>query len=248
MNLSISAASRVGCVRDINEDMVLFGEYFIRDEEYSETKNLNGCDRYLIALADGMGGHQSGEVASSETLHHLQYYFNDLPVGLNAGELNEAIVMWLNSINNTIDIRGREEAVCRGMGTTLVSLAYYGGDFYWINCGDSRIYRLHDNHLRQLSTDHSLNTLMGEREHSHVITNCIGGGCKNSFIDMVCCTPDVLPGDTFLLCSDGLTDMVPDDQIETMLAGDADASALCQRAEDLGGLDNVSAIVVRVGH
>ena len=241
MNLSISAASHVGCVRDINEDMVLFGEYFIRNEEYQETKNLNGCDRYLIALADGMGGCQS-----SETLHHLQFYFNDLPVRLNASELNEAIVMWLNSINNTMALRGRQKAIYRGMGTTLVSLAYYGGDFYWMNCGDSRIYRMHDSHLRQLSTDHSLNTLMGQREHSHLVTNCIGAGCKNSFIDMVCCTPDVQPGDTILLCSDGLTDMMDDDQIETMLINGANATDLCQRAEDLGGFDNVSAVVIRV--
>lgn len=246
MKLLISADSRVGCVRDNNEDMVLCDEYFIRNGEYSEMKNLDGCGRFLIALADGMGGHSSGEVASSEALHHLHYYFNDLPVGLNSSELNESIVMWLDSINNTIVSRGREDEKYRGMGTTLVAMAFYAGDFYWMNCGDSRIYRMHDNSLLQLSTDHSLNTLMGESAHSHIITNCIGGGCKHSFIDMVCCTPEVLLGDVFMLCSDGLTDMVPEELLQTMLVNGADASDLCQKAEDLGGLDNVSAVVIRV--
>jgi protein phosphatase len=72
------------------------------------------------------------------------------------------------------------------MGTTLVAFAYFNKRFYWMNCGDSRIYRLHDGSLKQLSTDHSLTNLVGgSNEHTNYITNCISGGCKTSYIDMV---------------------------------------------------------------
>jgi protein phosphatase len=132
------------------------------------------------------------------------------------------------------------------MGTTLVALAYYNDEFFWMNCGDSRLYRLHEGTLVQITTDHSLSNLLGNNKHSNIITNCIGGGCKNSYIDLVLCTPDVQSGDLFLLCSDGLTDMLPDETIERMLVEGSDATALCVAAEAAGGYDNVSAIVVRV--
>jgi protein phosphatase len=133
------------------------------------------------------------------------------------------------------------------MGTTLVAIAYYEGEFYWMNCGDSRYYSMNSKgELHQISTDHSLNNLLGKREHSNVITNCIGGGCKTSYIDLVRCTPDIVAGGTLLLCSDGLTDMVSDDTIQQMLADGCEASALCRVAEDAGGFDNVSAVIIRV--
>lgn len=246
MKLSISAASYVGCVRHHNEDMILVGDKFIRNKSHWTMIDTTDSDRYLIALADGMGGHSSGEVASSDVLHNLQYYFSDLPETLNVENFNEAIYEWLESINNIIDSKGHVESRLTGMGTTLVAFAYYDNEFYWMNCGDSRVYRLHGTTLRQLSTDHSLNNLMGSDTHSNVITNCIGGGCKTSFIDMVQCTPDVSEGDVFMLCSDGLTDMLTDMEIQSLLENGADASKLCKAAEMAGGYDNVSAVVIKI--
>jgi protein phosphatase len=185
-------------------------------------------------------------VASSEVLHNLQYYFNDLPEALDVENFNEAVYEWLESINNVIDSMGRVESRYCGMGTTLIALANYNNHFYWMNCGDSRIYRLHGTTLRQLSTDHSLSNLMGSETHSNVITNCIGGGCKTSFIDMVQCTPDVVEGDVLLLCSDGLTDMLTDMEVQSLLENGADASKLCKAAELAGGFDNVSATVIKI--
>ena len=244
--LNITAASRVGCVRTNNEDMLLVGEWFIRNGKMSTHVDTTATDRYLMALADGMGGHNSGEVASSDTLHNLQFFFSDLPTGLAPGPLNEAIVEWLGSMNTIIDSCGREDMRYRDMGTTLVALAYYNQQFYWMNCGDSRLYHLRDGQLRQLTTDHSLNNLFGQPAHCSAITNCIGGGCKNSFVDMVQCTDMVQPGDVLMLCSDGLSDMVDDKRIASLLAEGFDADALCQAAEDAGGRDNVSVIVARV--
>lgn len=246
MKLSISAASRVGCVRHNNEDMILIDDKFIRNNSYWTMADTSASDRYLIALADGMGGHSSGEVASSEVLHNLQYYFSDLPASLDVENFNEAIFEWLESINNIIDSKGRVEPRFSGMGTTLVAVAYYNSDFYWMNCGDSRLYRLHGTALKQLSTDHSLSNLMGSDTHSNVITNCIGGGCKTSFIDMVLCTPEVTEGDVLLLCSDGLTDMLTDIELLSLLENGADASKLCKAAEMAGGYDNVSAVVIKI--
>ncbi|MBR1932704.1 MAG: serine/threonine-protein phosphatase [Prevotella sp.] len=246
LNLNITAASRVGCVRTNNEDMLLVGEWFVRNSKMTTQVKTGNTDRYLLALADGMGGHNSGEVASSDVLHNLQFFFNDIPAGLAPGEFNEAIYEWLQSINTVIDSKGHSDPKYRDMGTTLVAFAYYAGQFYWMNCGDSRLYRLHDGQLSQLTTDHSLSNLLGSTKHSNVITNCIGGGCKTSYIDMVRCTDEVLPGDVFLLCSDGLNDMISDADIAQLLVRGHDAQALCDAAEEAGGADNVSTIVVRI--
>jgi len=246
MKLSISAASYVGSVRENNEDMILVDQKFIRNDKFWTMTDTAENDRYLIALADGMGGHSSGEVASSDALHNLQYYFSDLPPKLSVEDFNEAIFGWLTSINNIIESMGHSDARYDGMGTTLVALAYYNKNFYWMNCGDSRLYRLHGSALKQVTTDHSLSNLVGSEEHSNVITNCIGGGCKMSYIDMVQCTPEIVSGDVLLLCSDGLTDMLTDHEILMLLESGADAAKLCKAADMAGGFDNISVVVIKV--
>ena len=247
MRLNILAASYVGCVRQKNEDMVLACHTCVREDSFADTVDLTDTDRSLTALADGMGGHLGGEVASSDVLHNLDYFFGDIPKGLSVSDYNEAIFEWLNSINNIIDSKGRSEACYHNMGTTLVAFAYFNKRFYWMNCGDSRIYRMHDGSLKQLSTDHSLTNLVGgSNEHTNYITNCIGGGCKTSYIDMVDCTEQVLPGDVFMLCSDGLTCMLSDKRIERLLTAGTDAKGLCQAAIDAGGYDNVSVCLIKI--
>jgi protein phosphatase len=242
----ITASSRVGCIRDNNEDMILVGNQFIRDNQTEMSVSLKENDRFLFALADGMGGHNCGEVASSDVLHNLQFFYNDMPTGLDISAFNEAIFEWLNSMNIIIDLKGRADKQFKNMGTTLVALAYYEGNFYWLNCGDSRLYRLHEGKLIQMTTDHSLSNMMGSNVHSHIITNCIGGGCTSSYIDIVQCTAEVESGDTFILCSDGLTDMVNDISIESLLNHDKNANDLCMAAEVAGGKDNVSVVVCRL--
>ena len=247
MKFCITAASEVGCVRHNNEDMILVDNQFVRNGSCSADMALTGTDRFIIALADGMGGHNSGEVASSDVLHNLEYYYHDLPSGLKPGDFNEMIFEWLESINNIIDSKGHSDPRYHDMGTTLVAFAYYGGEYYWMNCGDSRIYQFIGGQLTQISTDHSLSNLMGSTRHSNIITNCIGGGCKTSYLDMMKLASTVIqPGNVFMLCSDGLTDMLTDQQIEKMLAGGSDAGALCTAAVEAGGFDNVSVCVIRI--
>lgn len=246
IEFEITSASRVGCVRRQNEDMILVDSHFVRNSDYATTATLKSEDRYIIAVADGMGGHNRGDVASNDVLKNLQFYYHDLPMGLGASEYYEAVVEWLDSINNFIASKGRADEQYQGMGTTLVALSYYCGDFYTVNCGDSRLYRFRDGQLTQLTTDHSLNELLGEEKHTNIITNCIGGGCTSSYADMVQITNDVKTGDLYMLCSDGLTDMVPVDKITELLAGDADANALCEAAIAAGGFDNVSTCIIKV--
>ena len=244
--LDVSAASWTGRVRSQNEDMVLVDNRFIREDTYKAQIVLSREDRMMIAVADGMGGHNRGDIASNDTLRNLHYFFYDIPSCLNVNDFNEAMAGWLESINNYIASKGRADEQYKGMGTTLVGLAYYNNDFYSLNCGDSRLYRFRNHQLVQLTTDHSLSNLVGDEKRTNVITNCIGGGSKSSFIDMVTMTNDIMSDDVYLLCTDGLTDMLSDKAISELLEGKADADTLCSAAIEAGGIDNVSCCVISI--
>ncbi|MBP3766697.1 MAG: serine/threonine-protein phosphatase [Prevotella sp.] len=243
---NITACSHVGCIRSNNEDMILVWDQFIRNDFYETDVYPGSLNRFVIALADGMGGHNAGEVASQETLSNLHFFINDLPTGLSPGALNDMMNEWLQSINHIIDSRGLSDPTVSEMGTTLIAIIYYEHRFFWLNCGDSRLYRYRDGKLTQLSTDHSLNNMTGTKKHSNIITNCIGGGCHHSFIDMFEFTADVCPGDVYMLCSDGLNDMIADEKIEYIASTGGNASNMCQAAIDAGGYDNVSVCIIRV--
>jgi protein phosphatase len=242
----LTAASRVGKVRSNNEDMILAYDKYIRSDIYQTMLAPDNLDRFVVAVADGMGGHNAGEVASEMVMQNLKFYFNDLPKGMTSGELEEAMNDWLQSIHQTVNARGRINKSQVDMGTTLVALLYYGNRYFWLNCGDSRLYRLRDANLEQLTTDHSLINENGEKKHSNIITNCIGAGCEDTFIDMIEFTDEFQVGDTYVLCSDGLNDMVPDEIIREMLLNGATANTLCEEAISAGGFDNVSVCVLRV--
>ena len=242
----LTAVSRVGCVRSNNEDMILAYDAFVRSEAYKTELQTETIDRFVIALADGMGGHNAGEIASADVLSNLQYYISDLPRNLTSGEFNECMVEWLESVHKTIESKGHVNPEMADMGTTLGGVVYYNSKYYWMTCGDSRLYRFRDGVLRQISIDHSLNTLKGEKRHSNIITNCIGGGSTHSYLDMYDFTNDFLPGDAYILCSDGLSDMVSDANIERMMAHDATANELCEAAISAGGYDNVSVCIFKV--
>jgi len=244
--ITLTAASRIGCVRRNNEDMALAFDKLIRSDAYETEFVTQNYGRFIIAIADGMGGHRAGEVASEMTLSNLQFFIGDLPKGLSLETLQQHLNEWLFSVNTRVNSRGNADESLRDMGTTLVGLLYYEGHYLSLNCGDSRLYRLRDGHLQQLTTDHSLNTMTGQTKHSNVITNCIGAGCKRLYMDIEDITADFLVGDTYLLCTDGLNDMVPDSEIESLLRDNATANRLCEAAISAGGYDNVSAIVFRV--
>ena len=224
----------------------------MRNGKMSKQVDTADTDRFLMALADGMGGHNNGEIASAEALSNLRFFFSDLPTALDPEQFSQFMKQWLGSINHIFVSKGLADQSCHDMGTTLVGLAYYDHHFFSMNCGDSRLYRLRDGKMEQLTTDHSLSNRLGMDKHTSLITNCIGAGCKHSFIDIgvISTTPGdektLQPGDSILLCSDGLTDMISDEEIASIITQGFDADALCQAAEDAGGYDNISAIVARI--
>jgi len=243
--IELTAASRIGCVRNNNEDMVLAYDKFVRSDAYKTELMSENTDRFVIALADGMGGHNGGEVASEETLTNLKFFIDDLPRGLTSGEFHEMLLEWLQSINHIINSRGMVDHDLLEMGTTLIGIFYFNGQYYWANCGDSRLYRFRDGKLVQLSTDHSLINPNSVKKHSNIVTNCIGAGCRNSYLDMFEFTAEIMPGDVYLLCSDGLNDMVEDSEIERLLGKHYNANMLCEAAIQAGGYDNVSTCIVK---
>jgi PPM family protein phosphatase len=246
LKLDIKATSDKGRMRTNNEDMILVNGTFLRDNTMHRHVEVNDKGKYIIAIADGMGGHNGGEVASEIVLKSLCYLFRRLAGNLNISSFNEVVYVWMDKINKRLEKKGNESVALYGMGTTLVGFIVYENKFFWINCGDSRIYRYHSGMLSQISNDHSLNNLMGVHEHSHVIVNCIGGGCKTSYIDLVEFTESVVDGDIFILCSDGLTDMLGDIEIERVLATGGASEELCAAAIMAGGYDNISVCVVKV--
>lgn len=244
--LVVSASSRTGLVRSNNEDMILVDTGFIRSNSYITEIDLVRKSQFAIALADGMGGCNAGEVASEDTLVNFRFFVNDLPCGLTSDEFKRLMDGWLESINKIIASKGHVDPALFNMGTTLVAMVFYDGLCFRINCGDSRLYRFRDGILTRLTVDHSLDMITGQERHSNVLTNCIGAGCETSFLDICELSSDIQEGDVYMLCSDGLNDMITDNEISDLLAERCDAGALCDAAIEAGGADNVSVCVIMV--
>ena len=200
-------------------------------------------------MADGMGGHLAGEVASRMAIEAVQRMAreNERP-GIAA--LREAVAC----AHETILAHAQDHIECAGMGTTL-SVLWLGENYAYIaHVGDSRIYRLREGSLTQITQDHSLveelvraGLITREQARTHprrnIITRALGTHGENEPDLLV---TDVQDGDVFLLCTDGLTGMVPDDEIERTLRDcgiEAAADRLLALALDAGGRDNVTLIL-----
>ncbi len=243
--LKISASSNVGCKRDHNEDMILIGSYFFRDQ--TEELQVHIGDKFILAIADGMGGHNAGEIASELVLSNLGQFIEELEDNIDASNLENQIRTWVYNIHNSLLTRSSQNIAENGMGTTLVAFLFYQQSIYLINAGDSRAYRCRDGILRQLSKDHSLASVLRNKDvPSNVITNSIGGGATTVFLDIENITNKISSEDILLLCSDGLTDMASDDDIENALAINPGAENLVQLANNKGGKDNVSVILTKL--
>lgn len=219
----------------------------------------NNEDRYLVAeplfaVADGMGGHAAGEVASATAVETLQQAFTEHTVSGLADAARAA--------NRAVWEEAQASPDLRGMGTTLVALALVGDPGHEqlaaANVGDSRLYRLHHGELLQLTSDHSLvgqmvasGALTPEEAEVHprrnVLTRALG---VDPDVDVDLMTVEVEEGDRYLLCSDGLPRELSDDQMASVLRDRADpdqaARDLVGRARDHGGNDNVTVVVIDV--
>jgi len=213
-------------------------------------------NRGLFIVADGMGGHAAGEVASEMAVQTIEQELDGLrDLDDSTGDrLDQA----LRKANRNIHERTMTEVDKQGMGTTASVLLIYDKKYLIGQVGDSRVYLLRDGALHQLTKDHSyvqeqvdagFLTPEQARYHpySNVITRCVGASRE---VEPDIYQGDVSVGDLFLVASDGLTSMVDDRRLQILLMSRAEPErkvlALISEANGRGGLDNITAIVVQV--
>lgn len=246
MKLKISAISDKGCVREHNEDMVLIGDDMFRDDKREVVVELQDKTKFFVAVADGLGGHNAGEVASEIVLQKISEKIKTLEDGLTEKDIAEKISHWAREIHSYILNEGNKDISKKGMGSTLIGVLFYNNVAYYMNVGDSRLYRYRRGNLMQISRDHSLRELTGdEKVPSNIILNSFGGGEK-IFVDCAPVGGKILNGDILLLCSDGLSNMVSDDEIEELLSDEKAIDKLLAKAKDRGGEDNISIVLIYI--
>jgi serine/threonine protein phosphatase PrpC len=244
MNTRVAGLSDVGRCRQTNQDQYLV------DAELS-----------LFAIADGMGGHAAGEVASDLAINALADALRESDAGGPAATPAEAAARLrdaLNKGNRKICDSMISRAEWRGMGTTMVVLLRVGRTAVVGHVGDSRAYLLRDGELRQLTSDHSwvneqvkLGLLTHEQAQRHPMRNIVTRALGNqSQVEVDVVEEEIRPGDIFTLCSDGLNGMLSDEEIRDILVAHPSTpreacQALVERANANGGEDNVTVVVVR---
>jgi serine/threonine phosphatase stp len=228
-----------GKVRDHNEDSVIIVK--------------NSDNEYLMAIADGMGGHSAGEVASSIAIGYLGKHFKETFFHLNKISAINWIRDSVDTINTLIFQHEKTHPESKGMGTTLV-LAVYTKDYLLFgNVGDSSGFVLKDDELRKVTYDHTLVNLLvsageltKEEASIHPKKNVLMkalGAALNVDVDIFECDMDMNIREV-LLCSDGLTNMLDREQIEKVLLGEGSVEEkverLIRKANNRGGTDNIS--------
>lgn len=246
--------SHVGMVRDHNEDSLLTLE--LQRVQLSESQPVG-----LYVVADGMGGHEAGEVASGVAINTVATVMTSKLVspwldGAAPPSYGDLLKEAFQKANQAVHERGRKAHT--DMGTTLVGALLIGGEAFVANIGDSRCYRLSRGELRQITTDHSLverliaaGTITREEARVHPQRNYIYRtvGDKPQ-VDVDIFKVSLKPDDMLILCSDGLSGMVEDPQIQEAVLSSRDLQAACEKliqlANTAGGDDNISVVVVQV--
>lgn len=244
IKMDIQALCRVGMVRDNNEDMISIGGVMLRDDEMALPVELGDDSQFYLLVADGMGGHEHGELASQRLLEFLGNCLKEkaLDVGTVEDDLRDYVKQFSDELNRRAFAEGQQ----RPMGCTLTGVLWANAKAYLLNAGDSRTYRFRNGILRQLTTDETERGITGDSHAEKWLLNCVGGGAEGR-LTVVDITDRLHDGDTLLVCSDGLTDMVADEDIETMLMDEPHcAQALYAKACENGGVDNVSVIVAKM--
>lgn len=245
-SFQVSASSSTGQVRELNQDA------------WSVNRDID-----IFILADGIGGHRAGEVASKKAVDYFEQCslnrFKDIKCAIE--KIKVVSDIYVSIFKETNDYIYQLSSMCsdlNGMGTTLCFLQLLGSQCIFGHVGDSRIYRFRDEELTQLTRDHSLQkkvsfaetkpSIHGRFFFKNVITRFIG---VDEHIEPFISFSDIQTGDVFLLCSDGLTDLVPDAKIGYLIQkfeNDMDrlSKALVYAANSLGGHDNITVITTQV--
>ncbi|MGO9112374.1 MAG: Stp1/IreP family PP2C-type Ser/Thr phosphatase [Thermoguttaceae bacterium] len=208
----------------------------------------------VYIVCDGMGGAAAGEVASSLAVSEMMQWLTRHPrISPPPVEAAEAVA----SANEAIFSRSQRNQSLNGMGTTLVALLVEDRHAWMVNVGDSRGYRLRDSHLEQITLDHSLveeQIRLGQMSEQEALRSPLKNVITRALGTQSVVTPDIFefetePGDLFLLCSDGLVRELSDSVIESLLRLDLTLEEMCSRlvdaANEAGGHDNITCVLVR---
>lgn len=229
------AKTHKGNVRKLNEDAIYIPE---------------NNDGFLAVLADGMGGHSAGDVASSLIVSSVTAYFS----GLDASSVSmEQVKDALRHANTLVWKESRANANRKGMGSTATIAVFVSDKAYIGQVGDSRAYLYREGALSQITTDHSYVQMLldkgliskeeaSDHPQKNIITRAVG---TDKEVEVDGFTVELLKDDVILLCSDGLSNAVGDDDIASILSYDLHTAAerLIQAALDNGGTDNISAVI-----
>ncbi len=244
IEIDVASLTDIGLNRENNEDS--FG-FFTAEGDPLEV---------LLVLADGMGGASAGEVASQMAVSTVRDAALADPAGTTPGERVQAAI---EKANREIHGRTIVEPELAGMGTTCTSVLIRGKTLHIAHVGDSRAYMVRDGRIEQLTEDH---TLVAEAEKNsgpgqapswiprHLLTRSVGVGEKVE-VDLISLPGELHPGDRLILCSDGMTNVVKDEELLQMTVAEPSdpAKAICKRMVDLalerGGPDNITVQVAR---
>ena len=233
----------VGMTREMNQDY-----YYISDDQ-NEIK--------LYILADGMGGYKGGEIASKLAVTCARNYIeNNLKETPKDKEsLIQLVASSVEYANMVVYEKSKEDKELEGMGTTLEICLIYNNRAYIAHVGDSRIYRIRKEFMRKLTKDHSYvqklvedGTITKEEADFHPKKNMLmrALGC-NAFVEPDVTIKGFLKGDTIIICSDGLTNMVTQEEIYKVATSKFEyaPSELIEKANKKGGYDNITVIIIR---
>ena len=267
--IEIAALTHQGRVRAKNED-----QYAVMRRTRSGAvlaSSLPDADRHiggdqhawLMAVADGLGGHSSGEVASAIAIQTILNFANGLASwimrpgdGSIRDDMAERVELYSKAIQKEMKSQAADSPDLAGMATTVTAAYVFDANVVVINVGDSRSYLLHGNEIRQITRDHTLAQHMkdGGLAHEHtsrfrnLLTRTFSADDRSVDVDMFQLRLD--PGDRILLCSDGLTDMLADEAILNIVKMAPSAKEACEQlvlaALNNGGRDNVTTVLARV--
>lgn len=214
----------------------------------------------FFVLADGMGGHRAGEVASKEAVEYLCKLYLENLIKHDQTELRacaQQLVEVIQAVNRIVYQMSRQHPTLKGMGTTLCCVLLHPKGLIYGHVGDSRIYRLRNNNLEQLTQDHSLMRelielgQLSEQQsdeflYKNIITRAVG---TESCVEPVVQMGDIQVGDKILLCTDGLTDLLSRADIQRIMIETDTIDALhhlVQMAKQRGGYDNITVVVIHI--
>ncbi|HTU91058.1 MAG TPA: protein phosphatase 2C domain-containing protein [Gemmataceae bacterium] len=269
--MDCAAFTDVGRVRQTNEDQFLIADLnksmLVRQTSLFQddhTRLFGSSQGALLLVADGMGGHAAGKQASALAVQTLEHYIlNTMPWFFHLQQnqetdLQDELKSAMEACQKSIETAARARPEQRGMGTTLTMAYLLWPRLYVVHVGDSRCYLFRSPRLEQITKDQTMAQQLAEQgvlapeevpqsRWSHVLWSCLGGHTRQLSVEVYKAALTV--GDTLLLCTDGLTRHLSDEDVLRLLQRRGSAEQTCRRlvaaANDAGGSDNVTVVVAR---